>query len=469
MRNSAFRTPHSALARPGLSLAEVLIAMFVLALGLLGVLSLFPLGAVRMAQAIKDDRSQNHNLNTAAQFHVIWKLETVSSNGNYRQMYPSYYNPGPNTTPTQSDIGDRIDPLTCAMEDPNYPPNPDGSTADYNAWIPQNFLSPIYPSPGPPQPTVTGTQAMAVVSRGTLKKSYCVYVDPVGWNNNVNNGTAKQYWLAGRIDSIPRRSLRRIEWAKNPSLPAPQNGLYTLDLNTAYGFDIKRVLRNRYMVLLEDIGFGLDGTPLDSTGQYTSLTNPAGLAGMVGQIQRDGRYSCGIMFRRPQAYVVRQVEMQVVVYSGRSQDGPSDEFGYTTRFTKGSTEATVYWDPATQTRPRIRKNSWLLDGTMVWQQPNPNGTFNPNGPLVPDNGADRNHGVFYRVVDLVEDTEIVNGTQFSVFRIQLQEPAQSNAFYNDGVQTASGVGTPYGIGVVMDNVVEVFPAKTLSPLTRPTP
>src|SRR5438128_2059695 len=101
VRNSALRTPHSALARPGLSLAEVLIAMFVLALGLLGVLSLFPLGAVRMAQAIKDDRSQNHNLNTAANFHVLWKLESVNSAGQYRQMYPSFYGlAGPNTNAT---------------------------------------------------------------------------------------------------------------------------------------------------------------------------------------------------------------------------------------------------------------------------------------------------------------------------------------------------------------------------------
>jgi hypothetical protein len=288
-----------------------------------------------------------------------------------------------------------------------------------------------------------------------------------------------QYNYATQVGySIPRRSLRQIEWAKNANLPAPQNGLYTLDLNTAYGFDIKRVLRNRYMVLLEDIGFGLDGTPLDSTGQYTSQTNPAGLAGMVGQIQRDGRYSCAIMFRRPQSYVVRQVEMQVVVYSGRSQDGPSDEFGYMTRFVQGSTEATVYWNPAVgETRPRIRKNTWLLDGTMVCQQPFPNGTYNPNGPLVPDNAgwpnpnkvspwshnAVPNHGVFYRVVDFVEDTETVNGTQYSVFRVQLQEPAQADSWYNDPAFT------PYGIGVVMDNVVEVFPAKTISPLTRPTP
>ncbi|HLJ94174.1 MAG TPA: hypothetical protein VKU02_13385 [Gemmataceae bacterium] len=42
--------------RSGTTLIEVLVAIFVAALGLLGLLALFPLGAVSMAQAIKDSR-----------------------------------------------------------------------------------------------------------------------------------------------------------------------------------------------------------------------------------------------------------------------------------------------------------------------------------------------------------------------------------------------------------------------------
>src|SRR5262245_52274581 len=336
--------------RPGISLAEVLIAIFVLGLALLGILSLFPLGAVRIAQAIKDDRCQNHNLNTAANFHYIWRFETVNSSGVYRQLYPVYNLAGPNPNATPTDYGDRIDPFTCAQECPNYPPNPDGQQADPNAWIPAAYQSPLYP-----QYPLLNTSASAVVPRGTQKKSYSVYVDPIGWNNGANNASnpQMQYWVGGNTSCIPRRSLRRIEWAKNPNLPAPQNGLYTVDLNTAYGFDIKRTLRNRYLVLLEDLGFARDGTPADASGNYSAANPPA--TGMNGQIQRDGRYSCALLFRRRQTYVHRLLEMTVVVYSGRPADGPSDEKAYTTRFTKGSTEATVYWDPNTETRPRIRK------------------------------------------------------------------------------------------------------------------
>lgn len=43
--------------RRGATLVEVLVAIFVMAIGLLALLVLFPLGAVKMAQAIKDDRS----------------------------------------------------------------------------------------------------------------------------------------------------------------------------------------------------------------------------------------------------------------------------------------------------------------------------------------------------------------------------------------------------------------------------
>src|SRR5262245_31492828 len=45
--------------RPGATLIEVLVAIFVMSIGLMALLALFPLGALRMAQAIKDDRAAN--------------------------------------------------------------------------------------------------------------------------------------------------------------------------------------------------------------------------------------------------------------------------------------------------------------------------------------------------------------------------------------------------------------------------
>jgi hypothetical protein len=45
--------------RPAVTLMEVLIAMFIMAIGMLALLALFPVGAVSMAQALKDDRCAN--------------------------------------------------------------------------------------------------------------------------------------------------------------------------------------------------------------------------------------------------------------------------------------------------------------------------------------------------------------------------------------------------------------------------
>src|SRR5688572_653010 len=88
--------------RPGLSLSEVLIAIFVIAIGLMGVLSLFPLGAVRMAQAIKDDRTAIHNLNVGANMRWMWKEDGFTTTGAQKRMYErNRTNPQPGAPPVQ--------------------------------------------------------------------------------------------------------------------------------------------------------------------------------------------------------------------------------------------------------------------------------------------------------------------------------------------------------------------------------
>jgi hypothetical protein len=52
--------------RTGTTLVEVLIAIFVMGIGMLALLTLFPLGALNMAQAIKDSRAAHSAANAAA-------------------------------------------------------------------------------------------------------------------------------------------------------------------------------------------------------------------------------------------------------------------------------------------------------------------------------------------------------------------------------------------------------------------
>jgi len=49
--------------RPGITLLEVLSAIFIMGIGLISLLTLFPLGALKMAEAIKDDRAAQAGVN----------------------------------------------------------------------------------------------------------------------------------------------------------------------------------------------------------------------------------------------------------------------------------------------------------------------------------------------------------------------------------------------------------------------
>ncbi|MCI0456979.1 MAG: hypothetical protein L0Z62_08375 [Gemmataceae bacterium] len=59
--------------RPAATLLEVLVAIFVMGIGLLAILTLFPLGALRMQQAIQDDRAAHisANANSIAQTYEL--------------------------------------------------------------------------------------------------------------------------------------------------------------------------------------------------------------------------------------------------------------------------------------------------------------------------------------------------------------------------------------------------------------
>src|SRR5713101_4656546 len=65
--------------RTGATLTEVLVAIFVMAIGLLALLTLFPLGALSMAQAIKDDRTAHSAKNAYA---IAWTYFNANLVGN---------------------------------------------------------------------------------------------------------------------------------------------------------------------------------------------------------------------------------------------------------------------------------------------------------------------------------------------------------------------------------------------------
>src|SRR5438876_11917270 len=66
--------------RAGTTLVEVLVAIFVMGIGLIAVLALFPLGVIRMAQAIQDNHTGNIAFN--AESIATTKLLGQDSLGN---------------------------------------------------------------------------------------------------------------------------------------------------------------------------------------------------------------------------------------------------------------------------------------------------------------------------------------------------------------------------------------------------
>jgi len=140
--------------RPGLTLVEVLTALFIMGLGTIAILTLFPLGAMQMGQAIRDSRSTESAYNADSYMRSYWKTNVVEA------------------------------------------PTPPGIT--------EQFYSALFdPDGAGPLPTATGTQP-----------SYPVAVDPMGHVARIGN---PQNWVGDVQTNLPRRNLNAVTTAPNPA------------------------------------------------------------------------------------------------------------------------------------------------------------------------------------------------------------------------------------------------------------
>jgi hypothetical protein len=302
------------------TLIEVLVSIFVMGIGLLALLVLFPLGALNMAQAIRNDRCAQAALNAAAIARFLPHDNTANA---------SY------TPATKLTYGIRSDPA----------------------------VTPYYTTP-------PASSSLPTVNSGL---SYPVYVDPLGAHINPTvipnpSPPPAQFCLgpplgyappqlasAGPITGITRVMPQYL-------FDAPQNQPVALNPPVKFSY-----LTSRFFTLLDDVTFTSNGLP-----DVTS-----------GNIEREGRYTWCYMLQMPSASDPittttnsrLQANLTIVVYDRRpvvldgtlpagASQPPQGERSFMAKFDEASNTATLTWDPTLQDPPALRRGSWLLDATM---------------------------------------------------------------------------------------------------------
>jgi prepilin-type N-terminal cleavage/methylation domain-containing protein len=373
--------------RHGVTLMEVLVAIFVMGIGMLALLVLFPLGVLRFMQSLQDERcAQVSRMATSiANFQnvrsdpVMLGVVTITNPGaNYSPATQVSFTSatgsgatgivqisgGQITGVVVTNIGTgytNANPVTVKFTDSG---GGTGATATALPTMQDSFTNPG-----------NGWNLLSADPHGP---SYPVFVDPMGYWS-LQGQTANQFWLAGLTgtNTIPRRT---AQYALANGVPSSGLAL-------------------RWTCLLDEIPFAPDSTPEPETPGSTTFA-------------RDSRYCWSYMLKRPRTSDPSVVDMSVVVYNKRPiLSSVFNEYLYQTQ-QGGPTEVT--FDPvgnnitiapsADNFVPSVRPGDWLLDASYVPNQAGTYGTVN---------------GYFYRIVGV---TETADGYTFEV-----QQPLRNMA------------------------------------------
>jgi hypothetical protein len=418
--------------RPGTTLTEVLIAIFIVAIGLMSLLTLFPLGLLQMGQAIKDDRCAQAAASAEGYFRAYFK--SIWVNNQTGPLDGTLFSAG------------ALNGTTDAMDDPanlgplQTPPQP---AALFPVWqpIPPNPTSPVAVAPA----TLAVNNRPPIIPTTAVIPSYPMLIDPIGWETNYSfpptasamanppgfaiRKSRKQWWFGYPLFGEPTVGQGQTRYIPRRTLPQIEAGLAGPNLSKATARpDKSNILR--LTSLLDDISFDANASP------DPNILGP-------NAVPREGRYKYAWFVRRPNNSVRTEVELTVIVYSGRPIDISTPERVLRCDFVQGSTSATIRFNAATD-KPALRRGQWILDSTMV--------TFAPGG----GNPTPTPHGFFYRVVDVDDSTA-------GILRVELQTPALATT---NLANTANPQNTG-GQVTILANVAEVFNKGIVSPYTTP--
>jgi hypothetical protein len=97
--------------RAGLSLMEALVALFIMAIGMISLLTLFPLGAIQMGRALRDDRCAQCAWQADGVVRTWWQVEVVDKPGTETGPYFALLDGAVAQTATTPGMVVAIDPI----------------------------------------------------------------------------------------------------------------------------------------------------------------------------------------------------------------------------------------------------------------------------------------------------------------------------------------------------------------------
>jgi hypothetical protein len=316
-----------------MSLTEVLVALFILALGVIGILAMFPLAASQMAQALRDDRSALAAQSADAYMRWYWRTYVVEAGQANAPLYP-------NTDPA-------FLPGTGLFDNP-------GQLGGSFAAL----------------PALTQMNAGQLVYMNSGLVSYPVIVDPIGIVGRNSGGPAGVSGGFGETPGtfIPRCTLSTQPLSVSPRIqmqqplliqPAPtQPGINTVPsqghLNT-YPL--------RVCSLTDGLGYNDNGTPSgDLELQYNWM--------WVLQRPQFVNEPAVINNARQQPNTnLLTANMTVVVFNRRSFGFPTwSQVGYevvvpNVSMTSGTTSITITPGASLQAQD-LKPGTWIMDATI---------------------------------------------------------------------------------------------------------
>lgn len=364
--------------RPGLSLVEVLAALFIMGIGLISLFTLFPYGALQYASAFKDDRTAQCANAAESYMRVYWKERVID--------LPAHAN-----APQES--------FVFAMDNPNQ-----------DTSSPTGMANPSKPPVGSPPNTPQPVPSVF----GLSDPSYPVFVDPMGWVAR-SLGSQDKYWVASQ--PIARRNLFEVERVSPIPPPNPN------PINVA----AQRLLALRECSLLDGLSYSNDGRAADAGG---AAAEGSGLT-----VQKELRYNWLWVLQRPNNTVRSLSKLTVVVFDKRAHlhaPTTAEQGPFTPTVAQVSQSRITF--PAGSEPAGLKKGMWLLDGTTTsdfYLVPPPT----PGPPIRVYFSKIRN-AHFYRVVSVTQ-----TGTDIDVELHQPLKPESKTRLFPSGHPSA-GVQIP---------------------------